>query len=272
MAVFRSNIGGEMKGSIGGLTFSKNASGGIARFKSKNINRNTVKQSSNRNRFTQANSIWHTYTDVEKQIFKSYDPAFTGINNAIFQNNFRLIFGNTNRNVQGFSFRINNGSVAYTVLPDFNLFFSYSNSIVNSFNLNRQKIDNFSFFSNDSNTINSIRINLVNLLPVSNSNLNFFRSTAGLPTAFILYVRPLLAQRFSNNSGNFSPIFSYILKNRSATSSEIATFFSIRVPNSVWASRFVNQIYIGKEFEFKVLIFDSAFNHFWLDSFFYTFL
>lgn len=66
MATFRRSQIGELIGSTGSLTFSKNKSGGIVKFKSTNKNRNTVKQAQNRNSFSQANGAWHTLTDEEK--------------------------------------------------------------------------------------------------------------------------------------------------------------------------------------------------------------
>lgn len=64
-----------IKGSIAGVTFSNNASGGIIRLKSKNTNRKTLKQSNSRNRFAQANGGWHTLTDDQKILWKRAGSA-----------------------------------------------------------------------------------------------------------------------------------------------------------------------------------------------------
>lgn len=66
MATFRKNIVGDLSGSVGSITYSKNRSGGIVKFKSTNKNPNTVKQSQNRNRFAQSNGGWHTLSDEQK--------------------------------------------------------------------------------------------------------------------------------------------------------------------------------------------------------------
>lgn len=88
MATFRRSQIGELTGSTGSLTFSKNKSGGIVKFKSTNKNRNTVKQSQNRNRFSQANSAWHTLTDEEKMgwNFLGAKNNNTGLNEFISRN------------------------------------------------------------------------------------------------------------------------------------------------------------------------------------------
>jgi hypothetical protein len=88
MATFRRSQIGELTGSTGSLTFSKNKSGGIVKFKSTNKNRNTVKQAQNRNRFSQSNSAWHTLTDEEKNgwNFLGEKNNNTGLNEFISRN------------------------------------------------------------------------------------------------------------------------------------------------------------------------------------------
>lgn len=66
MATFRKNMVGDMSGSVGSITFSKNRSGGIVKFKSTNNNKNSTKQAQNRNSFSQSNGGWHTLTDEQK--------------------------------------------------------------------------------------------------------------------------------------------------------------------------------------------------------------
>lgn len=77
-----------LKGSVSGVTFSNNASGGIIRLKTKNTNRKTLKQSQNRNSFAQSNGGWHTLTDEQKMLWNRAGSARknSGLNEFISYN------------------------------------------------------------------------------------------------------------------------------------------------------------------------------------------
>lgn len=82
MATLRNNNIGDIAGSIGGMTFSRNHTGGIVRFKTTNKNKNSKKQTANRNRFAVVNGGWHVLTDPIKAKWNEIAKQFnmTGIN------------------------------------------------------------------------------------------------------------------------------------------------------------------------------------------------
>lgn len=75
----------DLSGSIGGNTFSRNASGAYVRSKSIPVNPQTARQYASRGWFTAASTIWqNTLTELQRQAWRDYAAA-TGVINRLGQ-------------------------------------------------------------------------------------------------------------------------------------------------------------------------------------------
>lgn len=66
----------EMRGSINGTTFSRNASGAIARSRTKPTDPQTASQTANRNRFASVSGLWRTLTQVQRNSWINATPSY----------------------------------------------------------------------------------------------------------------------------------------------------------------------------------------------------
>lgn len=70
MAKFLSQIVSDIRGSINGITFSRNSSGGYARQKVSPVNPNTAKQANRRSIFGQLASEWRALSDAQRNAWR----------------------------------------------------------------------------------------------------------------------------------------------------------------------------------------------------------
>ena len=70
----------EMRGSIGGTTFSRNSSGAYARNRTKPVNPRTSKQSYVRSLFAYIAQLWRTLTKDQRNTWISYAPNLSRVN------------------------------------------------------------------------------------------------------------------------------------------------------------------------------------------------
>lgn len=70
----------ELRGSIGGTTFSRNSSGAYARNRTKPVNPNTTKQSNMRALFATIAQSWRTLTNSQRITWNSLAPTFPRVN------------------------------------------------------------------------------------------------------------------------------------------------------------------------------------------------
>lgn len=75
MAKFLSQIVSDIRGSINGITFSRNSSGGYARQKVSPVNPNNGKQVQRRAIFGELSSEWRSLTDAQRQSWKELASA-----------------------------------------------------------------------------------------------------------------------------------------------------------------------------------------------------
>ena len=74
--------GAEIRGTIGGTTFSRNASGAYARNYVKPVNANTAKQQVVRNQFSSVSSAYRSLSLAERQSYKDMAPFYTRIDSV----------------------------------------------------------------------------------------------------------------------------------------------------------------------------------------------
>lgn len=70
----------ELRGSIGGTTFSRNSSGAYARNRTKPVNPNTTKQSNIRALFSSIAQSWRTLTQAQRLTWRTLAPTFPRVN------------------------------------------------------------------------------------------------------------------------------------------------------------------------------------------------
>lgn len=70
--LFRTGLGGQMSGSVGGVTASHNRAGQYLRNRTKPVNPNTIPQQNARNRFAAASAAWASLTDAQREAWQSY--------------------------------------------------------------------------------------------------------------------------------------------------------------------------------------------------------
>jgi len=74
--------GAEIRGTIGGTTYSRNASGAYARNYVKPVNANTAKQQVVRNQFSSVSSAYRSLTLAQRQSYKDMAPFYTRIDSV----------------------------------------------------------------------------------------------------------------------------------------------------------------------------------------------
>lgn len=70
--LFRTGLGGQMSGSVGGVTASHNRAGQYLRNRTKPVNPNTVPQQNARNRFAAASVAWSALTQAQRNAWEAY--------------------------------------------------------------------------------------------------------------------------------------------------------------------------------------------------------
>lgn len=81
-ALFVSPVWSNIRGSIGGTTYSRNKSGAVARNRTKPVNPNTAAQSAVRNLFGSLSAAWRNLTDVQRDQWSTMTPNYPYINSV----------------------------------------------------------------------------------------------------------------------------------------------------------------------------------------------
>jgi hypothetical protein len=74
--------GAEIRGTIGGTTYSRNASGAYARNYVKPVNANTAKQQFVRNQFSSVSNAYRSLTLAQRQSYKDMAPFYTRVDSV----------------------------------------------------------------------------------------------------------------------------------------------------------------------------------------------
>lgn len=243
MATFRRSQIGELTGSTGSLTFSKNKSGGIVKFKSTNKNRNTVKQAQNRNSFTQSNGGWHTLTDEQKNEFNNYAKSLnlTGLN----------VYLQLQKNISEYSKLLKRGNVFVFYIGGIN----WSNTVPDPITFTKSipnPLSNFRVFA-DRITLTGVSkpyqiatsiyfdfdyffhgIPDSNVTTTERRTGDWMRNNLNIPLQFMFYYRLNKAQKSEYNNTNFSPWFMVRSQRRTINITTNMTTFTIRTSISNW--------------------------------------
>lgn len=273
---------GELSGSISGINFSKNKAGAMIRAKSHPVNRNTVKQSENRNRFGASNSTWHTLTDEQKSLWntKASKLGINGINLLISRQKLLKEYRScVYSGAENFMRRDGIGNIT-NITDMLNL---SKTPIVrdNLFNFNRgiQQVKSMQLIDlRPTSQVFEFRINfqktdLNNVLGIQEiTYADFMKNSEGLRQAIVIYFRPVLAQKIQSQSDkNYECFMSFPYYERTTNFTALGSFFSRRLNFNLELANFLKKLRLGVEYEFQFRIINEAGNYQVINSQYFTF-
>jgi hypothetical protein len=252
---------GELSGSVNGQTFARNKSGTIVRQKFSPCNPNTLKQAKNRTRFSSKNGAWHTLSDSQKQLWNEYAKQRnnTGLNEFISLNLNISALINNYINVGTFNYRFNNTGLVWSITrPIYNIKVPPKQPYNTAVNSNFQVIK-FIDFSINPTPPNPYAIRIfMNDLSSYTSNFtsqNVFVDALGQKFGFIVYFRPLKAQKSSFQSDdNFEVLFSLENKNRNGNIATKLSFIQRNFIRIDFLNALKDKIRIGIEYELQFVV------------------
>ena len=274
---------GELSGSVGGLTFSKNRSGGLIKAKSNPVNRNTINQSSNRNRFSSTNSTWHSLTDSQKNEWNTLASKdnLSGLNLFISCNKNLMQMKTVLIDTPVTSYRPNNSILSGRFIKSPILLRSpYFNMGDFSFNRGLQVAKSV-ITPNITATgtilyfiLSFIPTNLWNVLGLSNIVYSdLMENSSNLKQTLIIYFREIKAQNSeSRNNSDFKPLLSW--KFFGGTSNINSPFISFYFGGTGFLIRsvFARKLRLGSTYELSYRIINQMGFMLELNRVFYTFV
>ena len=279
MAVLRNKIVGDLSGSVGGMTFSKNRSGGIVKFKSTNKNPNTTKQAQNRNRFSAHNSSWHTLSDAEKMAWNEFGLK----NNESGLNSFIKL----NFNISSYK------SNLFLSAPQTTIFYNSSASGSTILN-NIYRIKNppvFPFINSVNNSSKFIKSG--SIIPSSGSGFKYefiinysdldssavpkkivmqwLKDSVGRFLFFKLNYRLISSQKSNYNNNPFSNLINLNSRSSNTNFTGNLLFSRIRISTANLSPKIVSLGLNNKEIELQFVIMNSDGQEFTLNNQYFTF-
>ena len=265
MATFRRNMVGDLSGSVGSITFSKNRSGGIVKFKSTNNNKNSIKQAQGRNSFSQSNGGWHTLTDEQKMLWttKFANNNKSGMNEFISRMQIAKILKSNILKGTGISVRLNNSAAVFNASVNFN-FSKLPNPKKSTFFFNRNSLSYTGLVAQ--NGIDD-PINYREFLFYVSRNKNYtnsifpdFSNSIDSKLFLAVYYFPPKTQESESKKVTAKILFSTQVFYRSNTLSLNLSFVRFRISTPVFNSLVENKNIRGRLTTFRAIVYNEYFD------------